>query len=138
MDFVRQYIKEFAKQKWYEQVFFVSTVLLVVFYLSAYTIAKNNPILQRYLPLFRTLRTLFLSAILLFFYNPLRSSFEFGRALPIFAFSAGITILLLVDRYDILNLLHFLLYGDVLPPNPKKECRFVNDATGEEIHTIQQ
>jgi hypothetical protein len=58
--------------------------------------------------------------------------------LPIFAFSAGLTILLLVDRYDILNLTHFVLYGDVLPPNPKKECRLVNDVTDEETHRIKQ
>ena len=133
MEFVRQYVKEFSKQKWYEQAFFASTVLLIVLYFSTYTIAKNDPRLQRYIPLITTLRTLFLSAFLIFFYNPLRSTFEYGRALPIFAFSAGITILLLVDRYDILNLTHFMLYGDVLPPNPKKECRLVNAVTEEEI-----
>lgn len=133
MEFVRQYVKEFAKQKWYEQAFFASTVLLIVLYFSTYTIAKKDPRLQRYIPLITTLRTLFLSGFLIFFYNPLRSTFEYGRALPIFSFSAGITILLLVDRYDILNLTHFMLYGDVLPPNPKKECRLVNAVTEEEI-----
>jgi len=45
--------------------------------------------------------------------------------LPFFAFSAGISLLLLLDKYQILNLVHFVLYGKLLPENPKKTCGLV-------------
>lgn len=134
-----QIIKNFLKQSWYEKAFIVSTVVLFSLYGYTYFIAKKSGKEKQYIPLIITARTLFLSAFLIFFYNPLRSSFEYGHALPLFTFSAGITMLLLLDKYEVLNLTHFLLYGEVMPPNPRKVCRLVNDPTsntiGEEVKT---
>jgi hypothetical protein len=122
-------VKQFLKQSWYEKVLIISTVLLFSLYGYTYFIANNSEEKKKYIPMLITARTLFLSGFLLFFYNPLRTSFEYGHALPLFTFSAGITLLLLVDKYEVLNLTHFMLYGETLPPNPKKVCRLVNDRT---------
>ena len=126
---MKNIVKQFLKQTWYEKAFIVSTVVLFSLYGYTYFIAKNSDKEKQYIPMLITARTLFLSAFLLFFYNPLRSTFEYGHALPLFTFSAGITLLLLVDKYEVLNLTHFMLYGQTLPPNPKKVCRLVNDPT---------
>jgi hypothetical protein len=67
-----------------------------------------------YLKLLSTGRTLLLAGILIFFYNPLRKTFEYGHSMPFFAFSAGISLLLLIDKHDILNLVHFILYGKAI------------------------
>lgn len=96
------------------------TVLTILF-IGAYTGVYFNLLRQngeKYLPLIVTLRTLVLAFFLIYFYNPLRSSFNYGRALPIFATAAGVALLLTVTRFDILNLVHFCLYGTVLPAPP--------------------
>jgi hypothetical protein len=82
---------------------------------------------QKYIPLIVTTRILILAFFLIYFYNPLRSTYAYGHAMPIIASSAGISLLLLLNRFDILNLVHFMLYGDLLPENPKKVCRLEND-----------
>jgi hypothetical protein len=130
---MEQFIKKFLKQSWYEKVFIFSTILLFSLYGYTYIIAKQSVKEKQYIPLIITARTLFLSAFLIIFYNPLRSSYEYGHALPLFTFSAGITMLLLLDKYDILNLVHFILYGEVLPSNPKKICTLVNDPTTNKL-----
>ena len=130
---IQQYLKQFLKQSWYENAFIISTFLLFSLYGYTYFIAKQSVKEKTYIPLIVTARTLFLSAFLIFFYNPLRSTYEYGHALPLFTFSAGITMLLLIDKYEILNLTHFILYGEIVPPNPKKVCKLVNDPTANTI-----
>ena len=132
MDLVKDYIKRIGKQTWYEKIFAASTLLLIGLYVSAYYFTKESKY-EKYIPLLMTVRTLFLGFFLIFFYNPLRTSFEYGHSLPLFAVAAGVTLLLLLNKYDILNLAHFILYGDLLPPNPKKVCRMENDPTANTL-----
>lgn len=129
MDYIKNYFKSFKEQTWYEKAFLASTIIMFSLYGYTYVMAKQSEKAKQYLPLLITFRTLFLASFLIFFYNPFRTSYEYGHALPLFAFSAGITMLILLDKYEILNLAHFVLYGEVLPPNPKKVCRIVNDPT---------
>ena len=134
-EYVQPFVKQFLQQSWYEKAFIISTFLLFSLYGYAYVIAKNSVKEKTYIPLIITARTLFLSAFLIFFYNPFRSTYEYGHALPLFTFSAGITMLFFIDKYAILNLTHFLLYGEIMPPNPKKVCRLVHDPT---VNTIEE
>jgi phosphatidylglycerophosphate synthase len=121
---------------WYEVLLLILSVSIITSYIYIYISAKRE-YGEKYVPIIITARTLVLAAFLIFFYNPLRSKFEYGRSLPLFAFTAGITLLLFLDRYQILNLVHFCLYGDVLPARPKKVCRLVNDESGnDEIHGV--
>jgi len=107
-------------QEWYEILLVVVTIVLYSFYIFAYLgILKVYG--EEYITLLVTLRTLILAGFLLYFYNPLRSSFSYGPALPTFAFTAGISLLLFLDRYDIENLFHFILH-DKLLHKPDKKC----------------
>ena len=134
MDFLKQYVKSLVGQTWYEKALFLTTICL--FGLYAYTyMASKNTYGEKYIPLLITIRTLVLSCFLIYFYNPLRTTYEYGHALPLFAFSAGVTMLFLVDKYDILNLVHFVLYGDVIPQNPKKVCKLVQDVENNVTHS---
>ena len=111
------FIKRFLPKSQHDLYLTLYTVLTILF-IGAYTgiyfnLAQQNG--EKYLPLIVTLRTLVLASFLIYFYNPLRSSFDYGRALPIFATAAGVALLLTVTRFDLLNLVHFGLYGVVLP-----------------------
>jgi hypothetical protein len=98
------------------------TILVVSGYGYVYFISKTK-YGDKYLPLLTTGRALILSGFLIYFYNPLRTKFEYGPSMPFFAFSAGISLFFLLKRYDILNLVHFLLYGELLPEDPSlKAC----------------
>jgi uncharacterized membrane protein YjfL (UPF0719 family) len=104
-------------QKWYEILFTILTGLSLILYAFVY-LGILTEYGDKYIPLLVTARTLILSGFLLWFYNPLRSKFEYGHSLPTFAFSAGIALLLFLDKFQIENLVHFMLYGKVLPePN---------------------
>lgn len=111
------------------------TVVLICTYAYAYYISTTNKG-RKYIPLITTTRIIVTASFLIYFYNPLRSTFEYGHALPIIAFSAGISLLLLINRYDILNLAHFIIYGQILPENPKKVCRLEN-ADGETVDPVK-
>lgn len=100
------------------------TIVIVLCYVYAYFMAETK-YGNKYIPLLATSRALLLAGFLIIFYNPLRSEFDYGRSLPFFAFSAGVSLLLLLDKYEVLNLVHFLLYGNLLPDNPKKTCGLV-------------
>lgn len=113
----------------------ILTVVLMGTYAYAYYISRTNDG-RKYIPLIATTRIIVTASFLIYFYNPLRSTFEYGHALPIIAFSAGISLLLLINRYDILNLAYFMLYGQILPEEPKKVCRLEN-AIGKEIEPVK-
>jgi hypothetical protein len=121
----------FGSQDSYVLILTALTVVLILTYAYAYYISTKFQG-ERYIPLISTTRIIVTAAFLIYFYNPLRSTFEYGHALPIIAFSAGISLLLLVNRFDLLNLAHFMLYGQLLPENPKKICRLEN-AAGQEV-----
>jgi uncharacterized membrane protein len=116
---------------WYQYIFSFLTILMIAFYIYVY-IGSQKAYGDKYIPLIVTARTLILATFLIFFYNPLRSTFEYGRSMPTFAFAAGVSLLLLIDKYQILSLVHYCLYGELLPQHPKKVCRF-EDATGHEV-----
>ena len=63
----------------------------------------------------------------------MRSEFQYGRSLPFLAFTAGMTLISFLDKYQVLSLVHFILYGDILPVNPKKVCRLVNDDDDKDV-----
>ena len=113
---------------WYQYIFLFFTILMFSTYAYVY-IGSQREYGDKYIPIIVTARTLILASFLIFFYNPLRSTFEYGRSMPTFAFAAGISLLLLTDKYQVLNLVHFCLYGEMLPQKPKKVCKLV-DATG--------
>ena len=98
------------------------SVLIVLAYCYVYIISRTK-YGNKYISLLTTGRTLVLAVFLLYFYNPLRTQFEYGPSMPFFAFSAGLSLMFLLKRYDILNLVHFLLYGELLPEDPSiKAC----------------
>lgn len=115
----------FTTQDWYEIVLTSLTILMVTTYAYVYIKAQKE-YGQKYIPLIVTGRTLILAFFLLYFYNPLRSTFQYGRSLPFIAFSAGISLLMLLDKFQVLNLVHFIMYGRLLPENPKKICKLEN------------
>jgi uncharacterized membrane protein YjfL (UPF0719 family) len=112
----------FTTQEWYEIILTSLTILMVTTYVYVYLKSKKE-YGDTYIPLIVTGRSLILAFFLMYFYNPLRSSFQYGRSLPFIAFSAGLSLLLLVDKFQVMNLVHFLLYGKVMPGNPKKVCK---------------
>lgn len=116
-----------TSQDWFKIILTVFTILIVLIYIYVYLLAKKD-YGDKYIPLLSTTRTLVLSAFLIFFYNPLRSTFEYGRSMPFFAFSAGISLILLLDKFQILNVVHFILYGELLPENPQKVCKLVESS----------
>jgi len=104
----------------------ISTILFFGFYAAVYLgISKSNS--EKYLPLVITSRNLLLSLFLIYFYNPFRTTYNYGRALPIFATAAGISLLLTINKFDVLNLVHFILYGTVLEKPNKSECKVENE-----------
>lgn len=103
------------------------TAIIVIGYAYIYFVSKTE-YGDKYLPLIITGRTILLASFLLFFYNPLRTTFEYGPSMPFFAFSAGISLLFLLKKYDILNFVHFILYWEVLPEDPRnKSCDAVEE-----------
>jgi hypothetical protein len=97
----------------YIMIYTVSTIFMILLYIVVYFgISENYG--KKYLPLVVTLRNVILSVFLIYFYNPFRKTYEYGRALPIFATAAGISLLLTIKRFDFLNLVHFCLYGKLL------------------------
>lgn len=112
----------------YFKIFLMSvTVILVLGYTYGYFISKSQ-YGNKYLPVLSTGRTVVLAGFLLFFYNPLRTQFEYGPSMPFFAFSAGISLIMLLKRYDILNLVNFLLYGELLPEDPQLQACNVRES----------
>ena len=99
----------------------ILTSIIVIGYCYMYIVSKSI-YGDKYLPLLSTGRTLILATFLLYFYNPLRTEFEYGPSMPFFVFSAGITLLFLLKRYEILNLVNFLLYGELLPEDPNLQA----------------
>lgn len=110
---------------WFQYLLTGTTILIATFYIIAY-IGIRNKYGNKFVPLLRTIRTLILACFMIYFYNPFRSKFSYGKSLPTMAFAAGTALLLSLERFDILNLVHFLLYGDVIPAEPKKVCRLEN------------
>ena len=124
-----KYIK--ITQSWYEILLISLTIILYVSYIYIYISSRKN-YGETYIPLIITARTIVLAGFLIFFYNPLRSKFEYGHSLPLFAFGAGISLLYSLDKYQILNLVHYILYGDILPAHPKKVSRLENENVGKD------
>lgn len=102
-------MSRFSIKNWYVFILEIMTGLIVLLYIFTYiyTVQKLDP---EYLRLLSTARTLLLASILIFFYNPLRTSFDYGSSMPFFAFSAGVSLIFLLNREDILHLVQFILY----------------------------
>jgi len=111
-----------SNHDFYIMVYSVLTFFMVIFYIFVYFGVQSN-YGKQYLPIVVTARNIFLGLFLVYFYNPLRSKFEYGRTLPIFATAAGLALLLTIRKYDILNLVNFCLYGQLLPDIDKSECK---------------
>jgi membrane-associated HD superfamily phosphohydrolase len=131
IDFYR-YIKRLipkTEHAFYITLYNILSVLFIVVYTEIY-FGASKKYDKKYLSLIITVRNILLSLFLIYFYNPLRSNFNFGPALPIFATGAGFVLLFSISRFDILNLVHFCLYGVLLenPASNNPECR-IDDAT---------
>jgi len=115
-----------GNQAFYIYLYTISTVLIISIYSAAY-LGVSWLHGQKYLPLIITSRNLLLSIFLIYFYNPFRTTYNYGRALPIFATAAGVSLLLTINRFDILNLVYFILYGVILEKPNKPECKIDNE-----------
>jgi hypothetical protein len=115
-----------TNQQIYMYVYTFFTLCMLTLYAFTYLgILRNHG--RKYLPLVITARNLILSSFLLIFYNPFRQVYNYGPALHIFAAAAGVSLLLTISRFDILNLVHFCLYGKVLE-QPETSCVKVDDS----------
>ena len=104
-------------EKLFEYFLTTLSVIVVIGYCLVYFNARAQ-YGEKYLTLIATARSLILALFLIYFYNPFRTKFEYGPSMPFFAFSAGISLIILQKKYDLLNMTHFILYGDVLPADP--------------------
>jgi hypothetical protein len=59
----------------------ILTSIIVIGYCYMYIVSRNM-YGDKYLPLLSTGRTLILAGFLLYFYNPLRTQFEYGPSMP--------------------------------------------------------
>jgi hypothetical protein len=106
------------KDDFYLLIYNISTIVIIILYIVVMLrIEFGN--YGKYLGIVTTVRNIFLALFLIYFYNPFRTSYNYGRILPIFATGAGIALILTITKFDILNLLHFCRYGTLLE-NPKK------------------
>lgn len=104
-------MSKFTIKNWYVFILEIMTGLIVLLYIFTYIYTVKN-LDPEYLRLLSTARTLLLASILIFFYNPLRTSFDYGGSMPFFAFSAGVSLIFLLNREDILQLVKFILYWE--------------------------
>jgi hypothetical protein len=107
-------------------IYAMSTISILVLYAGTY-LGLSRTHGDKYLPLIITSRNLLLSLFLIYFYNPFRATYNYGRALPIFATAAGVSLLLTIKKFDILNLVNFVLYGTILKKPNKSACKVEND-----------
>ena len=112
-------------------IYAMSTISILVLYAGTY-LGLSRTHGDKYLPLIITSRNLLLSLFLIYFYNPFRTTYNYGRALPIFATAAGVSLLLTIKKFDILNLVNFILYGTILKKPNKSACKVEND-NGEDF-----
>ena len=124
LNILKKYLPHSYNQ-YYIWAYTIFTFLMITFYTFLYLGVESN-YGPKYLNLVVTVRTILLALFLIYFYNPLRSNFDYGPALPIFATGAGIALLLTLRKFDILNLVHFLLYGKLIPIPDKPECNLDN------------
>jgi len=121
----------------YIMLYSVLTILMVLLYGLLYLRVVQNEG-YKYLPLIVTARNILLSSFLIFFYNPFRSVYTYGRALHVFAVGAAISLLLTISKFDVLNLVHFLLYGKLLTPPNNSKCKLENGNTDVQISKAVQ
>lgn len=62
---------------------------------------------DKYLGLLVTVRNIFLGIVLIYLYHPFRTTYNYGRFLPVLASGAGIALLLTVKKTDLINLYNF-------------------------------
>ncbi len=135
LSLIKPYIpKNINYHNLYISIYTALTILLFIVYGIIYFRVTKKDTGEKYIPIIVTVRTIILSSFLIYFYNPLRSKFDYGHALPIFATAAGVALLLTLSRFDIMNLVHFCLYGKVLPPQSNPECKVDNEnRSGQDI-----
>ena len=102
-----------------------STIILVFLYIIL-VLGIHLGNYEKYFELVVTARNIFLGLFLIYFYNSFRTSYNYGRILPIFATGGGIALLLTITKFDILNLIHFCRYGTMLENPKKSNCSIEN------------
>jgi hypothetical protein len=125
LNFIKKLLPK-TTQGFYVFIYTISTVIMIILYATAY-IGISQSYGKKYLSIIVTARNILLSLFLIYFYNPFRTTYNYGQALPIFATAAGISLLLTINKFDVLNLVHFILYGDIIEKPNKTECKVEND-----------
>lgn len=125
LDFIKNILPK-TDHAFYISLYTISTISIVILYGGTY-VGLSRSYGEKYLPLIITSRNILLSLFLIYFYNPFRTTYNYGRALPIFATAAGISLLLTINKFDILNLVHFFLYGIVLEKPNKPEYKLEDE-----------
>lgn len=123
-----------TEHEFWVSIYAIFTVLFVSLYAAVY-LRISHIHGEKYLPLVITSRNLLLSLFLIYFYNPFRATYNYGQALPVFATAAGVSLLLTIKRFDILNLIHFFLYGKILDKPVKSTCK---SEDGDEVRKALQ
>ena len=90
----------------YIKLYQITTFVIVGLYLIVY-FGLSVEFGDKYLGLLVTVRNIFLGIVLIYLYHPFRTTYNYGRFLPILASGAGIALLLTVKKTDLINLYNF-------------------------------
>lgn len=90
----------------YIKLYQITTIVIIGLYLAVY-LGLTFEFGDKYLGLLVTVRNIFLGIVLIYLYHPFRTTYNYGRFLPIIASGAGIALLLTVKKTDLINLYNF-------------------------------
>jgi hypothetical protein len=86
---------------------------------------------DKYLGLLVTVRNIVLGIVLIYLYNPFRTTYNYGRFLPIIASGAGVALLLTVKKMDLINLYNFFFERNTAKNADSKVDQAQDDANKE-------
>jgi hypothetical protein len=90
----------------YIKLYQITTIVIIGLYLIVH-LGLTFEYGDKYLGLLVTVRNIFLGILLIYLYHPFRTTYNYGRFLPIIASGAGIALLLTVKKMDLINLYNF-------------------------------
>ena len=92
----------------YIKLYQITTIVIIGLYIIVH-LGLTFEYGDKYLGLLVTVRNIFLGIVLIYLYHPFRTTYNYGRFLPIIASGAGIALLLTVKKMDLINLYNFFL-----------------------------
>lgn len=97
----------------YIKLYQITTIVIIVLYIIVH-LGLTFEFGDKYLGLLVTVRNIFLGIVLIYLYNPFRTTYNYGRFLPILASGAGVALLLTVKKTDLSNLYNFFFNRPVI------------------------